>query len=50
MGEGLGAFLAHPALQGLAAYLEVPGVDKRGPNAAEIQKLRDLHARWTNGV
>jgi len=47
MGEGLGAFLAHPALQHLAAYLEVPGVNKEGPSAAEIHKLRDLHARWT---
>jgi deoxyribonuclease-4 len=46
MGEGLGAFLAHPAFQHLAAYLEVPGENKQGPNAAEIQKLRDLHARW----
>ncbi len=50
MGEGLGAFIAHPALQHLSAYLEVPGVNKQGPNAEEIQKLRDLHARWTNGV
>ena len=50
MGEGLGAFIAHPALQHLSAYLEVPGVNKEGPNADEIQKLRDLHARWTNGV
>ena len=47
MGEGLGAFLAHPALQHLAAYLEVPGVEKTGPNADEIRKLRELHARWT---
>jgi len=47
LGEGLGAFLAHPAFQHLSAYLEVPGVDKKGPNAEEIQKLRDLHARWT---
>jgi len=46
IGEGLGAFLAHPAFQGLGAYLEVPGVDKSGPNAAEIRKLRELHARW----
>lgn len=50
MGEGLGAFLAHPAFQHLSAYLEVPGVNKQGPNADEIQKLRDLHARWTNSV
>lgn len=47
MGEGLGAFLAHPAFQELACYLEVPGQDKRGPDADEIRKLRDLHARWT---
>jgi deoxyribonuclease-4 len=48
MGEGLGAFLAHPAFQHLSAYLEVPGEDKSGPNADQIQKLRDLHARWTS--
>jgi deoxyribonuclease IV len=47
MGENLGAFIAHPALQDLSTYLEVPGIDKKGPNADEIQKLRDLHARWT---
>src|SRR3954449_2629239 len=47
MGEGLGAFLAPRSFQKLPAYLEVPGPDKHGPNAEEIQKLRDLHARWT---
>jgi deoxyribonuclease-4 len=47
MGEGLGAFLAHPAFQHLAAYLEVPGIEKKGPNPAEIRKVRELHARWT---
>jgi deoxyribonuclease-4 len=46
MGEGLGAFLAHPRLQHLAAYLETPGPEKKGPGAPEIQRLRDLHARW----
>jgi deoxyribonuclease-4 len=46
MGEGLGAFVAHPAFQHLSAYLEVPGENKQGPNANELQKLRDLHARW----
>ena len=30
LGEGLGAFLAHPAFQHLSAYLEVPGA-KAGP-------------------
>jgi deoxyribonuclease IV len=48
MGEGLGAFLAHPAFQHLATYLEVPGENKSGPNADELRKLRELHARWTD--
>lgn len=48
MGEGLGAFLAHPAFQQLGAYLETPGPDKHGPDAAEVRKLRELHARWTS--
>jgi deoxyribonuclease IV len=47
MGEGLGAFLAHPAFQHLSAYLEVPGIEKKGPNPEEIRKLRELHGRWT---
>jgi deoxyribonuclease IV len=47
LGEGMGAFLAHPKLQHLPVYLEVPGVDKGGPNADEIRKLREVHARWT---
>jgi deoxyribonuclease-4 len=46
LGEGLGAFLAHPALQKLPVYLEVPGVNNKGPNAKEIRKLRELHSRW----
>ena len=45
MGEGLGVFLAHSKVQGLPVVLEVPGADGHGPNADEIQKLRDLHAR-----
>jgi deoxyribonuclease IV len=47
IGEGLGVFLAHPKLQGLSAVLEVPGADGKGPNADEIRKLRELHARAT---
>jgi deoxyribonuclease-4 len=47
MGEGLGVFLAHPKVQHLPVLLEVPGADGHGPNADEIQKLRDLHARAT---
>jgi deoxyribonuclease IV len=45
MGEGLGVFLAHPKLQQLPVLLEVPGKDGKGPNADEIRKLRELHAR-----
>jgi deoxyribonuclease-4 len=47
LGEGLGAFLSHPRLQGLPMILEVPGPDGHGPDANEIAKLRELHARWT---
>ena len=46
LGERLGAFLAHPAVQGLPAVMETPGPDGHGPDTAELQKLRDLHARW----
>jgi deoxyribonuclease IV len=46
MGEGLGAFLSHPKLQDLPVILEVPGADDRGPNADELRKTRELHARW----
>lgn len=46
LGEGLGTFLGHPKLQGLPAILEVPGVDDRGPDADEVRKTRELHARW----
>jgi deoxyribonuclease IV len=48
LGEAMGVFLAHPAFQGLPALLEVPGPDDHGPDANEIRKLRDLHARWTS--
>ena len=48
LGEGLGAFLAHPAFQELAAYLEVPGAGA-GPDEHELRKVRELHARWTAG-
>jgi deoxyribonuclease IV len=48
IGEGLGIFLAHPKVQGLPVVLEVPGADGKGPNADEIHKLRELHARATS--
>ena len=45
LGEGLGTFLAHPALQELPAVMEVPGPDGHGADAGEMRKLRELHAR-----
>jgi deoxyribonuclease-4 len=45
LGEDLGVFLGHPRLQGLPAVLEVPGTDGKGPDAAQIQTLKELHAR-----
>jgi deoxyribonuclease-4 len=47
LGEKLGVFLASPRLQGLPAVLETAGPDNRGPDANEIRKTKELHARWT---
>ena len=47
MGEELGVFLTHPSLQGLPAVMEVPGPARHGPDAGELRKVRELHARWT---
>ena len=47
LGETLAVFLSHPSFQGLPALLEVPGPDNHGADAAEVQKLRDLHAAGT---
>ena len=49
MGDGIHAFLAHPAFQGLPAILETPGPDGDGPDAAELARLRELHAGRTSG-
>jgi deoxyribonuclease IV len=46
LGKKLGVFLSHPKLQGLPAFLEVPGADKHGPDAKELRKVRNLHKRW----
>jgi len=44
MGEQLGVFLSHPALQGLPAILETPGPgEERGPGRAEVGRLKRLH-------
>jgi deoxyribonuclease-4 len=47
LGEKLGVFLSNARLQGLPAVLETAGPENRGPDANEIQKAKDLHARWT---
>ena len=50
LGSKIGVFLAHPALQDLPAVLETPGPDGHGPDAAEVQRLRDLHTRATGAT
>jgi deoxyribonuclease-4 len=47
LGEELGVFLSHPRLQALPALLEVPGKEGKGPDADEVRKLKELHARAT---
>jgi len=47
LGEKLGVFLGNPRLQGLPAVLETAGPENRGPDANEIRKTKELHARWT---
>jgi deoxyribonuclease-4 len=46
IGSKLGVFLSHPKLQGLPAFLEVPGTDDHGPDAKQLRKVRSLHKRW----
>jgi deoxyribonuclease-4 len=47
LGERLGVFLGNRRLQGLPAVLEVAGPENRGPDANEVRKAKELHARWT---
>jgi deoxyribonuclease-4 len=46
MGERLGVFLSHPALEKLPAVLETPGAGGRGAGAADVAALRELYGRW----
>jgi deoxyribonuclease IV len=46
IGEELGVFVGHPRLQELPTLLEVPGKEGKGPDADEVRKLKELHARW----
>jgi deoxyribonuclease IV len=50
LGDDLGVFLAQPAFQGLPAILETPGPEGHGPDAEELRRLRDLHARAARRV
>jgi deoxyribonuclease-4 len=43
--KGFRSLLGHPGLQHLPAVLEVPGVDERGPAAADLALARRLHAQ-----
>jgi deoxyribonuclease-4 len=45
IGDGLGALLGQPGLQGLPVLLETPGPEGHGPDAAQIGRARELHAR-----
>ncbi len=47
LGERLGVFLGNPRLQELPAVLETAGPENRGPDANEVRKAKELHARWT---
>jgi len=45
LGENLSVFLSRPRLQELPAILEVPGKDGKGPDAEQMQKLKELYTR-----
>ncbi len=49
LGEKLGVFLGNGRLQGLPAVLEVAGPDNKGPDANEVRKAKEIHARATAG-
>ncbi len=43
MGEEMGVFLSHPALQGLPAILETPGPEGKGSDREEVDRLKRVH-------
>lgn len=49
LGEELGVFLGNLRLQGLPAVIETAGPDKRGPDANEVRKAKEIHARAIAG-
>jgi deoxyribonuclease-4 len=49
LGEQLGIFLGNARLQGLPAVIETAGRDKRGPDANEVRKAKEIRARAIAG-
>jgi deoxyribonuclease-4 len=49
LGEDLGVFLGNPRLQGLPAVLETAGPEGHGPDAAEIQRAKEMRKRAIAG-
>ena len=49
LGEKPGVFLGNARLQGLPALLETAGPDNKGPDANEVRKAKEIHARATAG-
>jgi deoxyribonuclease IV len=45
LGEELGVFLGNPRLQGLPAVLEVAGPERKGPDANEVRKAKEMRER-----
>jgi deoxyribonuclease-4 len=49
LGERLGVFLGNARLQGLPALIETSGPDNKGPDANELRKAKEIHARAIAG-
>lgn len=43
LGEQMGVFLSHPAVQGLPAILETPGAEGKGSDREEVDRLKRVH-------
>jgi deoxyribonuclease-4 len=50
IGKGMAVMLGHPAVQDLAAIMETPGPEKKGPDESSVRALRRMHRaglrRW----
>jgi deoxyribonuclease IV len=49
LGEKLGVFLGNKRLHGLPAVLETEGPDRKGPDAAEVERAKEIRARAIAG-